>query len=403
MEQGTLTYSINIAQDRLNALCDAAIGSAVTEEAMEVNGVEVVLQKAGSATAQLEGKSVVLELPLNIDLRRQAGLFTVEGSGGISLKVKVSYDINSDLQLRVKSELLDHQWITKPVLELGALNVPVETLMNLMLSHYESILTAKIDEAINTKGNLSPAVYQAIRSLEDKINDQLPVQQRADLKLGRLANMTPRTEEGIVRFRGNLELGLSLQSGAKVTDDLLPTVEWIATAGESKPLQSQLLLTYDDIAQQILTLVANLDMGGSKLQVTAVDISYEDQLQVHLTVADPIKGKVVVEGQPSYDSTAETITLQDLDVKVQPSNIIYKMTAPLVNRFIEHKLEDFLPVALGELVSKQVAKMPESIELGQGVAKPDIDSIVIDAIDFTSAGVSIAVRVVGAHLHVDLV
>jgi len=287
-----LTYSIKLSQQQLNAMCDKAISEAISKESMEVNGVEVVLKKAGSVTAQLEGKSFVVQLPLDIDLRRQAGLFTVEGTGGLSIRVKLNYDINSELQLHVKSELLDHKWTSKPVLELGALNVPVETLMNLMLNHYESILTAKIDEAINQRSQMSPLVLQTIRSLEDRINEQLPIAGRADLQLGTISNLTPRTQDGAVTIAGNIEVGLRLQPTDAPTDDQLPTVQWATEVGESKPLISELHLSYQDIAKQVLTLINGMDMGGRRVVVSDIAIAYDQHLNMELALAEPMKGKV---------------------------------------------------------------------------------------------------------------
>jgi|GEM_PF-2192505 len=403
MKKGTLTYSIKLSQQQLNAMCDKAISEAISKESMEVNGVEVVLKKAGSVTAQLEGKSFVVQLPLDIELRRQAGLFTVEGTGGLSIRVKLNYDINSELQLHVKSELLDHKWTSKPVLELGALNVPVETLMNLMLNHYESILTAKIDEAINQRSQMSPLVLQTIRSLEDRINEQLPIAGRADLQLGTISNLTPRTQDGAVTIAGNIEVGLRLQPTDAPTDDQLPTVQWATEVGESKPLISELHLSYQDIAKQVLTLINGMDMGGRRVVVSDIAIAYDQHLNMELALAEPMKGKVTITGEPAYDGDAGTLDVLDLDVNVNPANIIYKMTTPLVNKFIETKLADYLPVPIGDIVAKKAAHMPEAVTVGPAVASPEITALQVHDMTFGSEGVFITVQVVGAHLAIEVV
>ena len=83
-----------------------------------------------------------------------------------------------------------------------------------------------------------------------------------------------------------------------------------------------------------------------------------------MVIDNPIKAEVFIKGKPIYNEIEGQLILNDLDVKVNPSNFIYKLTAPLVNRFVESKMEDFFPLSVNEKLSELVsANIPKSINL----------------------------------------
>lgn len=402
MAYGNLTYSVSLPQEMINDIADKALAQAMADEHIEVNGVQVDLEKIGQATTVLEGKALTVRVPLKIDLKRNAGLFTVEGSGSILVQLKLNYDISKDLRLRCKSELVAHEWLEKPVLEIGALNIPVETLVDLVLKHYESVLTAKIDEAINEKSDLTPYVFQAIQSLEAQINSAIPLDSKVDMQLDTLSNMTPRTVGDTVRIDGSLSFGLSVQSKGKITNDQLPTVGWIAKLPAPEPVGVSISLGYSEIARQMVDRLTAVDMGGRKVKISDVDISFDQQLKVKLELEEPIKGHVQVTGRPTYDKEQQLFQVDDIDVKVKPSNFIYKMTVPLVNKFVEGKIEEFLPVALGEIIAEKLKNLPTEVVLPEGTIVPAVQTVRIEDLIFTDKEIEAYVTVAGLAVQLTL-
>ena len=402
MAYGNLTYRVSVSQQKINAVANKALETAIANEHIEVNGVEVDLEKVGDVSTQLEGKSLTVAVPLKIDLRRSAGLFTVEGSGSISVRLKLNYELNRDLQLRCKSELLAHEWIEKPTLDIGALNIPVETVVNLVLNHYESILTAKIDQAVNENGNLMPYVHQAIQSIESQINAAIPLDNTVDMQLDQLSILSPRTAGEQVHMEGSLRFGLSVQHKGKVKNDQLPTVEWVAELPAEVPVGVSIALGYSEIARQMVERLTEVDMGGRKVAVTDVDISFDKLLKVMLELEEPIKGQVLVSGMPTYDKNTEVFEVADIEVKVKPSNFIYKMTAPLVNKFVEGKIEEFLPIAIGEIIKQKLEELPAQIDLPEGTIRPAVREVRIEDLICTDKEIEAYVTVAGLEVALEV-
>ena len=161
--ESSIIFDISTTKAFLAEFLEGALDKSVSSEPMEVNGVEVTLERVGKARLEPIGKKVGIFLPLSIKIKRPAGLFSVEGSGALNLHLSIDFDITKGLMLKSKTELLDHTWIDKPILEIGALNIPIETLVNLVLNHHESIITAKIDSSIKEFSDLSFYLFYQLK------------------------------------------------------------------------------------------------------------------------------------------------------------------------------------------------------------------------------------------------
>jgi len=75
--------------------------------------------------------------------------------------------------------------------------------------------------------------------------------------------------------------------------------------------------------------------------------------------------------------------MEDIDVKVNPANFIYKLTAPLVNRFIENKMSEFFPLEVNQKLGEVVrSKIPTQISIPSGEINVAHENLAIDSLDF---------------------
>ena len=115
---------------------------------MEISGVEIGIKMNGSVTLRAEQNILTYQLPLEIHVLRPSGLFTVEGLGKVSMTFQSELSFDKALNLHTQTELINHNWIEKPQLKLGSLSMSVETLIDMIINHTESILIGKIDRAV---------------------------------------------------------------------------------------------------------------------------------------------------------------------------------------------------------------------------------------------------------------
>jgi len=391
-----VSFELSASNQFLSDLFEEALDDAVSSEPLEVNSVEVMLKRVGEAELRPDHKAIHIYLPLNIQLKRPAGLFTVEGSGSINLHLVVDFDIDKSLKLSTKSSLITHEWLEKPILEIGALNIPVETLVNMVLNHHESIITAKIDASLKKVSDLNSLLLNGLDIARDSIKQQDLKGNTIDLNLHRVALVEPILENSKVSVKG------LLMSGINTTDKLEQQnigFNWIdeTELSQSSTMQIDIELPYDLLKDEMKDALQGLEVGGKHFDVRSMEVSGGEYLNIQLDIDDPIKAQVFIQGKPIYNEFEGLLIMEDIDVKVNPSNFIYKLTAPLVNKFIESKMNEFFPLEVNQKLGDVVReKIPSEILIPSGKINVAHKQVKIDALDF------VADRIVGKTSITDL-
>ena len=379
-----ISFELSASNQFLSDLFEAALDEAVASEPLEVNSVEIILKRIGEALLKPDHKSVHIYLPLNINLKRPAGLFTVEGNGSINLHLIVDFDINSELQLRSKTNLVSHEWIEKPILEIGSLNIPVETLVNMVLNHHESIITAKIDAAIKEVSDLNKLLKIGLDKARMNLNEQDLKGNKIDFLLHKVSLEEPSLEKDKIYVKGALEPKISINvPGDKQQQDI--DFEWLDSSSTKGPslVQLDIQLPYDILKKEMMDALQGMEVGGRFFDVRSLDVQGGERLRIILEIDQPIKAQIFIKGKPVYNEIEGELLIQDLDVKVNPANLIYKLTAPLVNKFIENKMEEFFPFVfdkkLGEVVRGNI---PSEISIPSGKIGISHKDLSIDELHF---------------------
>jgi len=379
-----ISFELSATNQFLADLLESALDDAVSSEPLEVNSVEIVMQRIGEAELKPENKSVHIYLPLKIQLKRPAGLFTVEGTGAINLHLVVDFNIDAKMRLSSKTELVSHDWLEKPVLEIGALNIPVETLVNMVLNHHESIITAKIDAALKKVSDLNSLLQQGLKVARKGIDSQDLKGNRLEFVLHELSLVEPKHEDYRVVVHGLLTPTIGINPSTALRQEDI-AFKWIneSVLQDDSTMQMDIELPYDLLKTELVSALQGMEVGGKPFDVRTIDIMGGERLMIQLEIDEPIKAQVFVQGKPIYNEIEGQLFIQDLDVKVNPANFIYKLTAPLVNRFIEGKMADFFPLEINNKLGKVVKdNIPEQIKIPKGTIGITHHSLSIDALRF---------------------
>lgn len=379
-----ISFELTASNKFLSDLFEEALDEAVSSEPMEVNSVEIILKRIGEAELRPDKKAIHIYLPLNIQLKRPAGLFTVEGSGSINLHLVVNYDIDSKMQLSAKSDLVSHEWLEKPILEIGALNIPVETLVNMVLKHHESIITAKIDASLKEFSDLNALLTKGLILAKKSINNQDLKGNEFELTLQNVSLVAPVVKDGKVKLNGFLKPNIGINTKRHLDPERI-SFDWIneEVLREHATMQMDIELPYDLLVDELKEALQGMEVGGKNFDVRSIEISGGELLLINLEIDDPIKAQVFIKGIPIYNELEGVLIMKNIDVKVNPANFIYKLTAPLVNRFIENKMTDFFPLEVNQKLGVVVrSKIPSEITIPNGRINVTHEKVSIDALEF---------------------
>lgn len=377
-------FALSASNQFLSDLFEEALDEAVSSEPLEVNSVEVLLKRIGEAELRPNHKEIHIFLPLNIQLKRPAGLFTVEGSGSINLHLVVDFDINEEMKLSTKTSLVSHEWLEKPVLEIGALNIPVETLVDMVLNHHESIITAKIDASLKKVSDLNRLLLNGLDVARKSIKNQDLKGNTIQLNLHKVALLEPMLENSKVILKGILEPTIGINTHNTLEQGNIK-FNWIEQDEflKASTMHVDIELPYDLLKDEMKEALQGFEVGGKYFDVKSIDVHGGEKLNIQLEIDEPIKAQVFIQGKPIYNELEGVLFVEDLDVKVNPANFIYKLTAPLVNKFVEGKMSEFFPLEVNQKLSAIVrGNIPSEILIPSGAIKVTHKELQIDALDF---------------------
>ncbi|MCB0691741.1 MAG: DUF4403 family protein [Saprospiraceae bacterium] len=327
----------------------------------DVNGISVQLKRIDALDIIPDSNSVKLSLPLAMSLYKSAGIFSVEATGKLAMKLAVKFQILKNNVLSTETNIISWDWIEEPKIEIGSLDLPVEKLTNLALKHYEPVLTAKMDELIAQNLNLNDFLHTMLVKSNEVISasDWLGIKYKPtiysiDIHDFQLQNGRYKLDAKVF---GDIEV-----SDSFIGSSFVPEIRLFPDGNKEKSsLSISVDLHFDVIKNIILDQFSEIEIGGKPLNLTDIDIHYiGDKLNLEIDIDSPIKADLFLSGKPRFDSNNQSIDFDDLDVKVKASNILYKLTAPVIAGVIENRIKSMVPISVRELLQIANQKLSDT-------------------------------------------
>lgn len=323
-----------------------------SQNSFDSNGIQATLQRTGSTDIEIDEYNINLSIPLQVLLKKNAGLFSVEGHGSISLKINIQYNINADMKLVIKSDITGHEWIENPVLDFGAIDLPVSKLVDMMLKHYESLITGQIDNAANKNLNLAALVEDNIFEANKTMDANRFHGIGACIMPSEILLCRPHSSDGFLYVDGavNAEISISDQNMPMAFPKL--SFRWANGLAPDNITLATIEVSNDTMAHLILIYLNEQEYGGEKISAPSCAINYTSKgMEISIGLKKPLSGKATIFARPKYNEFEGKLYANDLDIKISADNFLYKLTGPLVSSYMESMIEGKLPVDLNSLLA----------------------------------------------------
>jgi hypothetical protein len=142
-----------------------ALDQKLLKQEMEVKGFSVQLRRKGKIDLAVVAKSILIALPIEIILKRPEGLFTMEASGAALLEVRMDIDIKADFAFETETQIQDYTWVEEPRVRVGSVNIPMESLMAMVIRQKEQDITEQLDQVIAANVNLQGFIAKQSNTL----------------------------------------------------------------------------------------------------------------------------------------------------------------------------------------------------------------------------------------------
>lgn len=343
----------NLPKAYLSRLLSMSLDQALSTEALEIKGFDINLARHDVAMVTARAKSIFIDVPLKVHISKDAGLFSIDAQGIIMISVTSAIDISTNLTINTQSEIAGWKWIEEPKVKIGVLNLPISAIANVILHKVDDDISQKLDEAIAQHIDLQRLINQKLAALVDsrKVSDEPPLYLMTQIEEIQCAGMREYNDK--IELPLYIELQNQLSDQYQVATDWdLPRFAWILDEPLEHIQTLDLVYRYESLAEAIRQKMDGIEVGGKQIKISKVTISHDDLIHIRIQITDPIESVMTIAGQPSIINGE--LHLGDLEVEMNTPNILYKMTSPIIEKFIRSYIEDQLPIPINSLLRTKV-------------------------------------------------
>ncbi len=406
MGDNNIHFNLHVSKEEINKFIDEYIQQ-YNQHKITADSYEITLKKPENSNLNIHtsdcSSSVIIEIPLDFTFYKRAGLFSVEGDGSISVCVEVAYDILPDLTYTTTSSLLNYKWLQKPIVHLGTFNMPAEILGDVIIHFMKDNVLSKLDEVI--KGKLDLKALLAKQWQQYATNFTL----YHNPKLYFNAQLNKIISHHLKSDKTHLNLDLFFDIDVKISDNPVdintpfnPTFVWKDVLFKDYYQEAFAEFTYKTIANMALSEINGLEFGGKKVILDSINIVNSKNIQIKANLLSPIEGMITIVCHPVFDKATQMVQLQNLDVKVNANNLIYKMVSPVIESTITKKIHENTPLNLKNFMDSYIKKIPEIQIFNNRISLiPKLSTTKIDNIQFLEN--SLMVQLTIEKMEVDVV
>lgn len=389
-----IKLDVSIQKDYLHFLLTELLDNNLQDLDVEVNNIQIHLERSKDITYSIVNKEILLSLPLFIKIRRPSGLFTIEGEGEMVLELKATIDFSYNKMIS-KTEITNYSWIEKPKLQLGALNMPISSLAALLIDHSGSIITGKIDSAIRQfivpNSLLDAYFFDKLEEFNE--HPKMPISIVPELETIHLIPFDDSEE--IVSIKAFISGRLKVRPiGVNSEERIYPDIHWGDQDTQSFMLKQDLILSYQHIINLIEGLLENQDFGGKTIEVEELKIHYDERLNISTRVVKPVAMDIKLTGEPSFDKESGVMDVENIDLHTSSRNLLYKLVNPVIEKVIEKRVLTAFPININDLLMKVISEQLADVNEGSKLINISIFDVVIDDVDFINEGLDVKCSII---------
>lgn len=319
--------------------------------------IKLALSKQKDATVEIEGKNILVVLPLAIQVEKNTFLANLKAKGVLELTFVTNVDVDTIWNLTTKTSLSTYKWLEKPKLSIAGLNLPIETISNLVIKNTKKQIEQSIDASVKESFTLKQKMKETMAIFDQPM--QMDVSNGGWLDVKPEQMQLNKVQNGRYSSEGKIAMKMlntfsTYKPQAQTITRPLPKVYW----NEAIPDSSTFRLIADIKMMDINGLIkTNLDgrtfTAGDKsitLSNIVANCDYEF-FRVVTDVAGSVNGTLIIKGKPKYDAIANGFYMDNLDIQLKTKNVLHKAAAWIGEGKIRKELESMLKFSIKDNIA----------------------------------------------------
>lgn len=353
-------------------------------------GATVKLKRYGNVLVEFQGKSALVTIPVQVNLVKKTFIKDFRANGNLEMTFISNFDISKDWKLSTSTIMTDHRWTKKPTIDLGIVDLPIETLANFVIRKTRGEMEKNIDASMAAEYNL-PLIIQEVAKYTLTPFELDSVyggwfQMVADSAYLTPAGNTKSYIEGKISLKTQVNVSSS-RPKEETFKAKVPPFAWKDLVRDSSLIQLIMELDYDHMTRVARKNFAGVKFteGGKTIEVLDVAVGKNrGKLQLTVTVKGSFNGKLILEGIPAFDKAKSLLYGSNVEVSVKTGNVLHKAASWLLKGKIKSELDKMLQFNITEHLDKVQEQVNQNVlamnKKYKMELRADIGSIIVDNI-----------------------
>lgn len=330
--------------DIQKAVNKAFTGLVYEDNSLEDNGGDNLMVRAwkqGDISLGMKDNLLSYRVPLKIWIKAgfKVDRFGIsmsdyrELNGALALKFRTAITLNTDWSISTKTESDGYEWLTDPVVKVGAMNIPVKFVADLILQGNLKTMGKTIDESVKDYFDLKSYAKQAWKTLSQPVclNEEYNVWLKIRPEGFYAAPVT--ASGGMIRHKSGVKSVLESFVGQKpavVTPGPLPKLQISNDIDDRVIINSSIDLPFSEINAQAKKYLAGQKFSEGRRSVTVENIEIygsDGKLVAAATLSGSFKGTIYFKGVPAFNVQDSTLVMNEFDFDLSTRNVLVKSAA----------------------------------------------------------------------------
>jgi hypothetical protein len=357
--------------------------------------------KMGNVKLVMDGNQLIYQVPLSVWIKKKfvIGAFglsvtdTKEATGNIMLKFRTHISILKDWSIAATTSSDGFEWITTPVIQLGAgMNIPLPVISDLLLNANLNSINTRIDNAFKTSFDLKSMIAPLWKSIQEpvKIPGDYPLWLKvipleiSTVPLNASSNLVNHT----LGIKAYTELYYGEEPPYKINDSIpgLKLTSRLDNDFNISLVAGVPFTLINEIANEKLKGY-QFSEGKYKFEVNNVFLyGNADNLIVAIDITGSVKGTIFVSGKPYYDKETSMLKVRDLDYDIRTKNVLVRSASWILHHDLLKTLGRQLSFPIGDQLESAQKELQSYLDknskfqyftIGGTINKPEIGDIII--------------------------
>jgi hypothetical protein len=327
-----INISISIAKqailDSLNKVIDESLA---TDFDLGYRDLEIKTWKTEQANFNLVDKDLFLDLSLKIWAKKDIIFADAEATGILKMVFKTSFDVDKKWKIKSDTKLHHYEWIDKPIIEVGIIKLPAESIANIIIDRTKEEIGKQIDYSISESIVIDKDVfelYDAITKtrLIDDVNQLWLEVNPIEVNVKKVKEYKDSLTT-VINFISDFNIVAGVKPKAQLALEL-PPFNWVDRVDEKTRVKLKSSISMDQVRNIVRDSFVGRQFksGKREILIDSIEVIPEgEKLIIESYISGTINGKATIKGKPEFDSKSQEMKVSKLGLRLKTPNIFKKI------------------------------------------------------------------------------